>query len=69
MRIKIRRAGTMGQAQKAPSAPQDVASTISNQDECIKRLALLIERKDTKTLPELVTLIVRLTAPIEFLSN
>ena len=36
-----------------------------SDDECVQRLALLIEHRDNKNLDEIVALIARLAVPIE----
>jgi len=58
----------MGQTQMAPNAPRDMTA-LSSVDECIQRLGILIEHKDKRKLQEIVDLIARLTAPIQFQSN
>jgi hypothetical protein len=59
----------MGHRQTAANAPRDTVTTISSDDECIQRLALLIEHMDRKKLNEIVALIARLTAPMQFGSH
>jgi hypothetical protein len=58
----------MGQTQAAPNAPREMTA-LSSTDECIRRLGVLIEHKDKRKLDEIVALIARLTAPIQFQSN
>jgi hypothetical protein len=59
----------MGLRQIATNAPRDTATTISSDDECIQKLATLIEHKDSRKLHEIVALIARLTVPIPFAAN
>jgi len=59
----------MGQTQMAANARPTMTTTTSSDDECIQRLRMLIEDKDKRKLDEIVALIARLTAPIQFQSN
>ena len=43
----------------------DDAAVLCSDDECVQRLAALLERKDSKTLQETARLISRLAVPIE----
>jgi hypothetical protein len=43
----------------------DATPVAFSDDECIQRLALLIEHRDNKNLDEIVALIARLAVPIE----
>ena len=43
----------------------DDAAVLYSDDECVQRLAALLERKDSKTLKETARLISRLAVPIE----
>jgi hypothetical protein len=43
----------------------DDAAVLYSDDECVQRLAALLERKDSKTLQETARLISRLAVPIE----
>ncbi|WJR75217.1 hypothetical protein [Bradyrhizobium sp. NP1] len=45
--------------------PRERAATTASDDECIERLALLIEHQDQNKLHEIVALIARLTAPMQ----
>lgn len=47
------------------TAPPIVPTRNFSEDECIQKLALLIEHRDNKNLDEIVALIARLAVPIE----
>ena len=53
----------MPYTQTSATAPQGVR--VFSDDECVRRLALLIEDADNKNLDEIITLIARLAVPIE----
>jgi hypothetical protein len=55
----------MRQARKSANLPRERAATTASDDECIERLALLIEHQDQNKLHEIVALIARLTAPMQ----
>jgi hypothetical protein len=59
----------MGLRQTTLAAPPAVIATASSEDECIQKLALLIEHRDSKKLHEIVALIARLTSPVPFAAN
>jgi hypothetical protein len=47
------------------TAPISVPVITFSDEECIQKLALLIEHRDNKNLDEIVALIARLAVPIE----
>jgi hypothetical protein len=47
------------------TAPISVPAIASSDEECIQKLALLIEHRDNKNLDEVVALIARLAVPIK----
>jgi hypothetical protein len=51
-------------ASKAETQVDDIAVLYSD-DECVQRLAALLEHKDSRTLKEIARLISRLAVPIE----
>jgi hypothetical protein len=51
---------------KAQPKPIDAAELAYSDNECVQRLAALIEYKDTRSLAEISKLISRLAIPIEF---
>jgi hypothetical protein len=50
-------------SQTEPVAP--LASWLSSDDECVRKLAMLLEHRDTKDLDEVVALIGRLAVTLE----
>ena len=44
---------------------EDAPPIAVSDDECVQRLAMLIEHRDNKNLDEIVALIARLTVPLE----
>lgn len=54
----------MSQTEKLATAPS-VAPVSFSDDECVQKLAALIEHKDNTNLSEIVALIARLAVPIE----
>jgi hypothetical protein len=55
----------MPHTQTSVVAPQRVSVNVFSDDECVQRLALLIEHRDNQNLDEIVALIARLAVPIE----
>ena len=55
----------MPHIQTLATAPPIVPTRNFSDDECIQKLALLIEHRDNKNLNEIVALIARLAVPIE----
>ena len=59
----------MGPRQLAANAPSITTTTTSSEDECVQKLALLVEHQDSRKLHEIVELIARLTGPVAFAAN
>lgn len=55
----------MSQIEKLPTAPSVVPPSSFSDDECVQKLAALIENRDNTNLSEIVALIARLAVPIE----
>jgi hypothetical protein len=55
----------MPHTQTLATAPSRVSTNTFSDDECIQKLAMLIEHKDDKKLDEIVALIARLAIPIQ----
>jgi hypothetical protein len=48
-----------------PEFPSEQRALADSDDECVRKLAMLIENKDVRTLDEVARLISRLLVPIE----
>jgi hypothetical protein len=55
----------MSRQQTSTTAPPDVPMIAFSDDECVQKLAMLIEHRDNKNLDEIAALIARLAVPIE----
>jgi len=55
----------MPQAEPSHAEPATLATWLSSDDECVRKLAMLLEHRETRDLDEVIALIGRLAVAIE----